>query len=231
MTYQGSKEKIADLIVSFLEGARQPHQIYCEPFVGSCSIFERMSGPKIGGDAMRSLIILWNELILDTFEEPTSVTKEQYTRLMKDPTPSALQAYVGFFWSFSGMYNKGYSPNFYANSRSFYEAQQRAKRIREGGQSFILLPQDYRELDMDNVLVYCDIPYKGTTPYKGAPNFDHDEFYHWCHLMKRRGNTVFISEYEMPADLGFYEVMEIPFRTSMNTVKRTVEKPEKIFTL
>ena len=44
-------------------------------------------------------------------------------------------------------------------------------------------------------VIYCDIPYRGTTEYIGG--FNHDEFYSWC---EQQTELVIISEYDMPRD-------------------------------
>lgn len=234
MTYQGSKEKLAPIIVPFLESFRIQHPLYIEPFLGSASIFEKMKGPKFGSDINASLIMLWRQLIEDTFIEPSSISKEQYKELMASEEPSALQAYAGFFWSFSGMWNKGWSPDFYARSSSFAKACERAKRIRQSEEPYRLGRGSYDAVVPDSTrgaLIYCDIPYKGTTTYKGAPEFNYEKFYAWCHKMAGQGNRIIVSEYDMPAEEGFLCALEMDFSTSMSTVHRPNQKKEKLFTL
>jgi DNA adenine methylase len=226
MTYQGSKEKIADQIVEVLSYLRKPDQLYWEPFLGSASTFVRMPGPKLGTDAMTDLILLWNEVKQDKFIEPSFVTKEMYTEQMKSKTPSALRAYVGFFWSFSGMFNKGYSPDYFQGSRSFYSMMQRGKKLKD--ENIIIAACDYREPSISNALIYCDPPYAGTTPYKGAPNFDTDAFITWCVEQSKRGNTIVVSEYSLP-NPPFQLIESFEFRTALATNKREQSKPENLY--
>lgn len=62
--------------------------------------------------------------------------------------------------------------------------------------------KDYREVDIpEGAVVYCDIPYRGTTQYGGVGDFDHEAFYEWA---KSRPFPVYISEYNMPDD--FYRI-------------------------
>ena len=228
MTYMGSKEKIADEIVTLLTKFRKPGQLYWEPFLGSASTFCRMSGPKLGTDAMTSLVMLWNSVIQDTFIEPETVSKDTYLKYMADEEPSALKAYIGFFWSFSGMYHKGYSPEHFEGSKSFYSMQQRAKLMRDS--NTIIASCDFLKPDIKNALVYCDPPYRDTTPYKGVPAFDHQEFFYWCHRQKNKNNnTIIVSEYHMPDP--FTLIHEFPFRTIMATVHRDQVKAEKLYIL
>lgn len=224
MTYQGSKDKLASKIVPILEKLRKPQQLYWEPFLGSAAILARMSNPRMGTDNMTSLIMLWNEVITDTFIEPDFISKEQYEALMKDHRPSAMQAYAGFFWSFSGMYNKGYSPEFFQSSRSFHKMRLRAVKLHGA----FIRASDYRLPGTRDALIYCDPPYKGTTTYNGVDVFDYDSFYEWCHLKHIAGNTVVISEYEMP-EKWFIEINEFPANTALAVSKREKLKPEKLF--
>jgi site-specific DNA-adenine methylase len=45
-----------------------------------------------------------------------------------------------------------------------------------------------------NSIIYCDIPYQGTTDYDGNKNFDRKKFLDWAHDQQ---NPVFISEYQI----------------------------------
>ena len=65
--------------------------------------------------------------------------------------------------------------------------------------------KDYTDVDTPSgSLIYCDIPYKNTTPYckKEVGTFDHESFYEWCKGMQKSGHKVFVSEYleNVPSD-------------------------------
>jgi len=225
MTYQGSKEKYAKHIVPILNRFRTPHQTYWEPFFGSGSIMQHMGPPRIGTDIMEDLIMLWKDVINDTFIEPSYVTKEMYDNEMSNGVHSSMRAYIGFFWSFSGMFNKGYSPEFFRKSHSFHKMRLRAVRLRGS----TLCTADYRAVGGRGVLIYADPPYRGTTTYRGVEPFDHEEFYKWCQMKAEAGNTVIVSEYEMPKE--FKLILEMPATTSLGTSKREKSKPERLYTL
>ena len=225
MTYQGSKDRFAKQIVPILTRLRQPGQVYWEPFVGSASILQHMADPRIGTDSMTDLIMLWNELIDGSFQEPSYVSKECYDCFMSSNVPSAMRAYVGFFWSFSGMFNKGYSPAFFEKSHSFHKMRLRAAKL----QGVTLRSADYRDIGSRGFLIYADPPYRQTTTYNGVESFDHEIFYKWCHAKYEAGNTVVISEYGMPSE--FKELAEFPASVSLGVSKRDKSKPEKLFTL
>jgi DNA adenine methylase len=198
MTYLGSKDKIHQFIINCINRYRKPGQVYIEPFMGSGAIISRMPGPRIGSDAMIDLMMLWDELVRGVFVEPPYITKEQYDELMKSETHSALRAYAGFFWSFSGMFAKGYSPEFYKNSRSFYSAMERAKLL-EGAMLAPIPYYKYTPSQWSGAVFYCDPPYIQTTGYRGVEPFDYDRFYYWCKEMSKN-NIVLISEYWMPPE-------------------------------
>ena len=225
MTYQGSKDRFAKQIVPILNRLRSPGQMYWEPFLGSASIFHHMSEPRLGTDSMTDLIMLWNELIAGSFCEPAYVSKECYTTHMSSNVPSAMRAYVGFFWSYSGMFNKGYSPAFFEKSHSFHKMRLRAAKL----QGSTLRSADYRDLGSRGFLIYADPPYRDTTTYRGISDFDHNAFYEWCWMKKEAGNTIVISEYSMPIE--FKELAEFPSSTSLGVSKRSKSRPEKLFTL
>jgi site-specific DNA-adenine methylase len=225
MTYQGSKDKYANRIVPLLNQFRQVGQVYWEPFLGSGSIMQHMTGPRIGTDVMTDLIMLWQEVINNTFLEPAYITKEQYDDLMTSTEPSALRAYAGFFWSFSGMFNKGYSPEFFEQSHSFHKMRLRAKKL----QGVTLRSTDYRSIGSRGMLIYADPPYFGTTSYRGAPAFNHKQFYEWCAIKVLAENTLIISEYWMPT--SFIQIAEFPATTSLGVSKRDKRKSECLYML
>lgn len=80
-------------------------------------------------------------------------------------------------------------------------------------------------------IVYCDIPYAGTTDFKGAPKFNHNLFYDWCRLQKAKGHTVFVSEYYMPKD--FKPVWSKAVKVYLNNSAQATagDRMEKLYTL
>ena len=77
-------------------------------------------------------------------------------------------------------------------------------------QDIIFYNEDYKDVDIPiGSLVYCDIPYKDTTPYsnKEVGIFDHEEFYQWV-----RNNSdkydIYMSEYKHNVPEDFEIVWE-----------------------
>ena len=86
---------------------------------------------------------------------------------------------------------------------------------------------DFRKLPKDklnNCLMYCDIPHKGTTKYK-TESFPYDEFYEWCREISQN-NIVLVSEYNMPDD--FECIWQKENKTSLKVEKQEI-RLEKLF--
>ena len=233
LTYLGSKDKYLSWLLPLINSFRRgPDQLYIEPFMGSCAVLSNIEGKRAGSDVMADLVELWKSLRDGSFTEPSHITKAEYDAAMSPDfnggVPSATRAYMGFFWSFSGMFDKGYSPDFYRNSRSFYVACQRAKKLA----GCALIPGPYSIYTPDkfrDCVIYCDPPYAGTTGYRGTPPFDQAAFYDWCQRMAAAGNTILVSEYDLPSP--FKLVGETMADTSMATSKRQGPRPERLYTL
>lgn len=73
-------------------------------------------------------------------------------------------------------------------------------------------------------VIYCDIPYEGTSKYKGAESFDYERFYQWA---EKQTAPVFISSYQMPTD-RFDCIAEWAHRSSLND-KNNNAVTERIF--
>jgi len=85
----------------------------------------------------------------------------------------------------------------------------------------LFINSSYEFLDIPpKSLIYCDPPYEGTTGYKDG--FSHPGFWEWARRKTREGHTVFVSEYNAPADFDCVWSKEIP--NALNLDKKNVEK-------
>ena len=87
--------------------------------------------------------------------------------------------------------------------------------------------KDYRELECEGCLIYCDPPYKNTTKYSIIGSFDTEEFWN---VMRNwsKNNTVIISEYEAPND--FECIKEINTKTDIrNRSGKRENRVERLF--
>lgn len=72
----------------------------------------------------------------------------------------------------------------------------------------------------DDVIIYCDPPYRNTANYK--LEFDFNKFDEWA---KNNDKTIFISEYDAP----FNEINAIKKQSLMCGAKNQKTKLEKLF--
>lgn len=99
------------------------------------------------------------------------------------------------------------------------ERLQRLQRL----QQLELTNLDYRDvLIKPNSVIYCDIPYKGTTDY--GESFDHDAFFDWAASQQ---SPVFISEYNID-DNRFHLIKKIKHRSTFSQ-KANNEVTEKLY--
>ncbi len=82
---------------------------------------------------------------------------------------------------------------------------------------------------MENCLIYCDIPYFGTTSYK-TETFSHDIFWEWARKMSIK-NSVFVSEYNAPSDFECVWQGEIKTNFASQRNEATHKAVEKLFKL
>jgi len=93
--------------------------------------------------------------------------------------------------------------------------------------------KDFTDLNYENCIIYCDPPYKGTTPYykKILGEFPYDKFLDWIHKQSKN-NLILVSEYKhnVPEDATI--VLEIPSRTSIRDKSgNVIETVEVLYTL
>ena len=88
-------------------------------------------------------------------------------------------------------------------------------------QNLQITNRSYEQVNIsgENVVIYCDIPYKGTGEYKEG-GFDHEKFYQWARDID---HPVYISEYDAPFEVldGFNHRSSL---SATNNKKKTVEK-------
>ena len=90
---------------------------------------------------------------------------------------------------------------------------------------FLNLPKD----KIKGYVIYCDIPYKGTTKYK-TELFPYEEFYIWANEMAKY-NTVLVSEYNMPSNFKciWEKDIKVNIDKNGNTTDENRKRTEKLF--
>lgn len=86
---------------------------------------------------------------------------------------------------------------------------------------------DYQDVQiLENSVIYCDIPYKGTNRYAGkGADFDHDRFYEWA---LRQTQPIFISSYDMPKE-DFKVIAEYSRTDTLSATNNSLRVTERIF--
>ena len=223
MIYMGSKSRHAKEILEVIAPYRKESQAWVEPFVGGANMIKNVEAPlRIGGDFNEYVIALYNALQRG-WSVPEYMTDDMYKHVKnnKDSFPSELVGLLGFTGSFGGKWFGGFIGNCEPKETRIKRAVNSSKKILEEVEGCVMIHSSYDELPFpDGSLIYCDPPYEGTTKYRDA--FDHDKFWQWCRDMSDEGHTVFVSEYNAPAD--FACVWEKQVNTTIATSKTATEK-------
>ena len=224
MGYMGGKHRIAKDIVKILRTHRKLGQLYIEPFVGGGSVISLMDREREASDFHYELIEMY-KAIQNGWIPPYTITKDMYQKIRGSDDDPALKGFVGFFHSWGGKYFGGYI------------GEKSDGRVRMGeGYRYILKKTDtmknvhfkhcnYKDLNPNNALIYCDPPYDGCTGY-GLGKFDSTEFWEWCRVVSKN-NTVIISEYTAPDD--FKCIWEKDVKLCMRSKNGCQPRTEKLF--
>lgn len=228
MKYMGSKNRIAKHILPIILRERAEGQFYVEPFVGGANLIDKVTGPRIGGDVNKSLILAL-ELIRDDLgalpETDWGIDEYLYGEL-RNAGDSGLRGYYGFALSYGGKWFGGWRRDKAGVRDYVQEAYKNAAKQNPGLQGVSFITSPYDELPMpDGSIIYCDPPYTGTTKYKDS--FDHNKFWQWVRE-KSKKNTVFVSEYQAPDD--FMSVWEKEQNSSLTQNTGGKKATEKLFT-
>ena len=229
MQYFGGKQRISKPLSEYINKKLQDEQPFVDLFCGSCNIISKIKGnrTKIANDKHRYLINMWKEL-QNGWIPPQQISREEYIYIKenKDNKPH-LTGFVGFGCSFAGKWFGGYATS---NSRNYclnaYNSSLSKLRYLRDVE---FLNLNYDEVDIPKgSLVYCDIPYRGTTQYcrNEVGIFNHNEFYNW---VKNNSDTydIYISEYKDNVPDGFEIVWELEskkdIRNKNNERVKTIE--------
>lgn len=218
MKFLGGKFRIAKQLGSFLNSEinRLKPEKYIEPFCGSCWVTCQIQStiPRTASDVHKDLILMWQELQSGKFNPPDTISEAEYNKLKTEPS-SALRGMVGFGCSFGGKWFAGYARDPSSDRNYCKEAKNSILKQLPKLKNVIFKNCSYKDIPIDkleNRLIYCDIPYFGTTGYKDTPEFDHNHFWEWVRQASLK-NHVYISEYIAPSD--FEVVWQIETRTDL----------------
>lgn len=233
MKYMGSKRRICKDILPIMLKNRHSGQYFVEPFCGGCNVIAHVDGNRLAADINPYLIAMFQSLVKG--ERPPSIINKQIYEKARNQYRCGVGilsdfeiGWIGFMASFRAKFFGGYAGSSNDGRDYVQEAIDNIKPQIKLLKGIRFECCDYRQLLIPrHSIVYCDIPYKGTTRFGNTPTFSYNAFYKWCFLMKNEGHTLFISEYAMPND--FQLVWEKPIVKNLGNQKPT--RAERLYTL
>lgn len=211
MKYMGSKSRVAKYIVPILQNEidTSGYKTYIEPFAGGMNIIDKIQCERrLAFDLNPYLIALFQHL-QNGGTLPDTISRDEYVSVRETPDKYEphVVGYTGFLASYNGrFFDGGYAQPAWEKTskgghwRNYYaEAKQNIERQTPLLSDVVFGVADYRSLTPNNTIIYCDPPYKGTTKFRNARQFDIEEFWE---VMRRwsNDNTVFVSEQTAPSD-------------------------------
>ena len=228
MQYFGGKQRISKQIVEVLNEYRKDNQPLVEPFVGGCNVISKMSGERYCYDINEYLIEMY-KAVQNGWTPPAIITEEEYDYIRNNKDKDKpLTGFVGIGCSYSGKWFGGYARNKTGRNYCLNAHNSILKQLNEI-RDIKFDCKDYKELEFDDCLIYCDPPYKDTTKYPIIGEFNTEEFWN---VMRNwsKNNTVIISEYEAPYD--FECIKEIHTKTDIrNSDGKRENRVERLFML
>jgi len=211
MKYLGGKQRIGKHIAMELNKIVKKEGIekYLEPFCGSLGVLKHMTHLKVeGNDYHSDLIEMWKEVQKGELKYPESVSEKEYNEAKELKSPSALKSYIGFGMSFGGRYFGAYAHKYLGKKKEDFckEMRNSLERIRPKISGVKFSNKDYRELNPEGYLIYCDPPYKRTKypikyrrGIKEYDEFNSEEFWEKVREWSKK-NIVIVSETSAPTD-------------------------------
>jgi len=202
--YVGSKNRLAKHLVPIIQSyITEDTKGYLEPFVGGANMIDKIQcNHKIGTDIHKYLIAVLKK-IERGWIPPKEFTEEEYREIQfnKEKYPDYLVGYVGFQLSYGSKWFGGYRRDKTGKRNYSLEAYNNTIKQIPNLKGIKFGQCDFKDLPLEKIkdyVIYCDIPYRGTTKYK-TEIFSYEEFYDWVKSASEN-NVVLISEYSMPEE-------------------------------
>lgn len=235
MVYMGSKRQYCKYIVPIIQKYINDNniQIFIDCFCGGANLADKIQcNTIICNDLSPTLIALHQQAQKDFSLIPENGNKEYWdiayndwkkirTAINTHQQISSLNLNLSLYeigaieWysSYSrGGFNKGYAKP--TEKRNYYkEGYRNHKKQAENSiyKKIKFIQGDYtdaiKSIQQNNVLLYCDSPYKNTTAYGIAPNFNFEKYYNWL-IETSKKYPIFVSEQLLPEYFNQYIVWQ-----------------------
>lgn len=158
----------------------------------------------------------WNKAYIDWKKIRTAInTHQQISSLNLNLSLYEIGA-IEWYSSYSrGGFPKGYAKS--TETRNYYkEAYRNHKKQAESliYKKINFIQGDYVDIvkliqqnDTKSILLYCDSPYKNTTAYGIAPNFNFEKYYNWLIEISKK-YPIFVSEQLLPEYFNQYIIWQ-----------------------
>lgn len=227
----GSKARIAKDISRIINDIIMKNNIetYVEPFVGGSNMIEHIKCKnKFGYDNNKYLVEFWNQIQngwnpLESIE----MTRRFYNDVKdnKDKYPGHIVALVGLCATYNAKWFGGYAGIVHTKTgtdRNYYdEAVRNVLKQADFIKDVVYEYKDYKDVNVNGSVIYCDPPYEGTTKYKD--DFNHATYWNWVREMSKN-NIVLCSEYNAPDDFKCIWTKELTTTLDKNSRSKAVEK-------
>lgn len=243
MKYHGGKNRTGKQIACFIVNECEKRQIcpdgYAELFSGMMGVYKHI--PKlfekiekkcnhkmefIASDINESIIKMWKSLQSGWIPPRYMISEEQYDKLRKSKSSSALKGYVGHYYGWSGQYFGTFDAKLKTPSQVFNRPDKLIEVSNELKMVHFKTADYTKWRKLRNFVIYLDSPYEDVNSnyyQEGGikrPKFDHKKYWEWVRKLSRN-NLVFASAYKAPSD--FTQVFEIKSKTP------TTFRIEKLF--
>jgi len=189
MKFVGSKNRLCKYIIPIIQKIIDEgnYNGYLEVCVGGANVIDKIKhNNKIGSDIHKELIALLNYIKVLDNQLPITITEEEYKQVKnnKERYPDWYVGLVGFCATYSARYFQGYARSFKADGitrrdmanegiRNIDKQRKNLTDVNFYNKNF----NEYTNEEINNYIIYCDIPYKDTKRYAGQSKFNYEEFY------------------------------------------------------
>lgn len=197
---------------------------------------------KIGTDINPYLIELLKHIQNNDLSYlPDRILFEEYDKVRKsyrnntNEYPTWYKGFIGFCASYGNrFFDGGYARNSKddVTGERTKSAISNLKEQKPNLQGIKFGCRDYKlaKGKLKGCVVYLDPPYKDTKKYD-TNIINYNEFYDFCRQLKKDGNYVFISEYNMPSDFKIIWEKKTKTTIDKNAKYRNIDRTERLFTL